>query len=297
MEHSNLLFVINPHAGGKNKFEITSEIKHCCTGRSLFPHLYETIGVNDKEEILKLMDLLKPRAIIAVGGDGTVNLVGGLLLNSETALGIIPAGSANGLAKDLNIPVNFEEALDIVQNFHTKKIDTLKINGKNCFHLSDLGFNARVVHRFAESNFRGKISYFWYALKEFFSYKFFAYKINSPELNKKGKAFMMVLTNANKFGTNITINPIGVINDGYFEISIIKPFPKIFAPMILFRLISNTISKSKYFKIIRLKKATISNSWKELFHIDGEPVIERSETLEVEILHKSLKVILPKTTG
>ncbi|GAL84641.1 hypothetical protein MYP_1869 [Sporocytophaga myxococcoides] len=295
MEHSNLLFVINPHAGGKNKLEITSEIKQCCTGKSLFPYLYETTGINDKEEILKRMDHLKPEAIIAVGGDGTVNLVGDLLLNSETALGIIPAGSANGLAKDLNIPVNFEEALDIVQDFYTTKIDTLKINGKNCFHLSDLGFNARVVHRFAESSFRGKISYFWYALKEFFSYKFFAYKINSSELKKEGKAFMMVLTNANKFGTNITINPIGIINDGYFEISIIKPFPKIFAPLILFRLISNTISKSKYFIVLRLKKATISNSWKEFFHIDGEPVTERSEKLEVEIIPKSLKVILPET--
>jgi diacylglycerol kinase (ATP) len=295
MEHSNLLFVINPHAGGKNKVEITSEIQRCCRGRSLYPHVYETTGKNDETEIQQLMQQLQPQAIIAVGGDGTVNLVGNLLLNSEVALGIIPAGSANGLAKDLHIPLDFEKALDVVQNFHTKKIDTLKINGRNCFHLSDLGFNARVVHKFAESNFRGKITYFWYALKEFFTYKFFAYKIHSPELKTKGKAFMMVFSNANKFGTNITINPVGVINDGFFEISIIKPFPKIFAPIILLQLISNTISKSRYFKLFRLRKATISNSWKELIHIDGEPVRENSKKLEVEVMPQSLKVILPNS--
>ncbi|MFN3404489.1 MAG: diacylglycerol/lipid kinase family protein [Cytophagaceae bacterium] len=288
----NLLFVINPIAGGRNKEIITSEIKGCCREVQLFPHVYETTGKNDHQEILKQIEELRPDAVIAVGGDGTVNLVGNVLVGTDIPLGIIPAGSANGLAKDLNIPLDFDEAIDVITSYNPRAIDTLIVNGRNCFHLSDFGFNARVVKRFSESIRRGKLSYLWYGLLEFFTYHFFEYRIVAPNQEYAGRAFMMIITNANKFGTNIAINPLGTIDDGTFEISIIKPFPKILAPYILYHLLRNSITTTKYYRVFRCKQVTILNKHRESFHIDGEP-IDLGTTIHVKINPGGLKVLLP----
>ena len=139
---------------------------------------------------------------------------------------------------------------------------------------------------------RGKISYVWFAFKEFLVNKNFGYKIESPILTYEGEAFMINISNTNKFGTNAAINPLGDREDGYFEISIIKPFPKIFLPKILFQLFNNTIHYSRYYKIIKCKRAIIYNKADESFHIDGEPVTI-NEKIEVEIFPKGLKVLIP----
>ncbi|HEY8401600.1 MAG TPA: acylglycerol kinase family protein, partial [Cytophagaceae bacterium] len=164
---SKLLFVINPISGGTSKETLEESIYDFCQSHSINPNIYFTTGITekDKENLLSIQQQYQPDAIIAVGGDGTINLVAGQLVNTPTPIGILPAGSANGLAKDLDIPENIEEALQVIYRFNIKKIDTLKINDINCFHLSDFGFNARVCHRFADSLWRGKLSYVWFGLQ------------------------------------------------------------------------------------------------------------------------------------
>lgn len=287
-----LFFVINPIAGGRDKGDLTKQVKSLCGESTISCQIYETTGKDDKENISKYFNEVPFDAVVVAGGDGTVHMVGEHLVKSGIPLGILPAGSGNGLAKDLDIPIDIPQALDVVKAFKPKKIDTLKINGIDCFHLSDLGFNARVCHRFAESILRGKISYAWFAFQEYFKYKPFSYLIETPNNIYKGKAFMMAISNATKFGTNASINPLGEIDDGFFEISIIKPFPKILAPHIMVQLFKNRITRSPYYKIIRCKKATIYNLENESFHIDGEPV-QLGKKLEVEIVPKGLEILLP----
>lgn len=289
-----LLFVINPNAGGKsrNKADIPQALKEFCKENNYDFHIYLTTGNNDKEEINKLCSELTPDAVIAGGGDGTVNLVGEVLINSTIPLGIIPLGSANGLAKDLNIPENLSEALNLIKEFTPHAIDCLKVNGFNCFHVSDFGFNARVVRRFSQSILRGKLSYVWYGLLEFFFFEPFFYVIETGHKKMEGSAFMMTVTNANRFGTNANINPTGQIDDGYFEISIIKPFPKIHSFAILYRLFNNSLHKSKYNQVIHCKEAVIYNKEDTSFHIDGEPV-QLQEKIAIKIVPKGLKILSP----
>lgn len=288
-----ILFVINPISGGKSKGDLEQAIRAFCNVHAITYKIYCTTGSpEDKNTIKSILEQFDADAIVAGGGDGTVNLVGSILVGTPVPIGILPAGSANGLAKDLGIPEDVEDALSVIARFHSKKIDTLKINQRNCFHLSDFGFNARVCHRFADSFLRGKISYIWFGLQEFFSFTPFPYKIETPISVYEGCAFMMTVTNANKFGTNASINPLGEIDDGFFEISIIKPFPKLASLGILYRLMNNTIYKSPYYKIIRCKKAIIHNKMNESFHIDGEPV-ELGEKIEVNIVDKGLNVLMP----
>jgi diacylglycerol kinase (ATP) len=289
-----MLFVINPGSGRKNKKQdkALGSISDFCYKNKLPFETYLTMGKDDHDEIRKIIADFNPESVVAVGGDGTVNLVSSLILNSGTSLGIIPAGSANGLAKDLGIPLRLEQALEVIRDGQIHAIDTLSINGNNCFHISDFGYNARIVRRFASSSLRGKILYLWFGLIEFFSLKPFHYLLEHDGQKLEGDAFMIIITNANKSGANVNVNPLGENDDGFFEISIFKPFFKLKFPVILYRLLNNTIYKSKYNIVLHCREAAINNIENTSVHIDGEPV-ELSKMIRVKILPKALKVIVP----
>ncbi|MFN6945947.1 MAG: diacylglycerol/lipid kinase family protein [Cytophagaceae bacterium] len=286
------LFVLNPIAGGRRKDDVPAMLDEFCKEHNILYNIIKTTGKEDHLRIEEQILQNKYDAVVAIGGDGTVNLVGNVLLGKNIPLGILPLGSANGLAKDLNIPQELPDALNVLPRFRPKFIDTLKINGYNAFHLSDLGFNARVIHRFAKGLLRGKLSYIWYGIQEFFTFTPFNYTILTPISRYEGDAFMMIISNASKFGTNVAINPLGDIRDGYFEISIVKPFPKLHSFHIMYYLLSDKIHRSKYYKVIRCKHAVIFNKDNESFHIDGEPWLP-VEKIEIDIHPKGLKVLLP----
>jgi YegS/Rv2252/BmrU family lipid kinase len=288
------LFVLNPISGGKKKDRLIPLIYDFCKNNSIHQTVFTTTGNgNDKARLRELILENSLDAVIAVGGDGTVNFVGEILVTTGIPLGIIPMGSANGLARDLGIPEDPAAALDLIKNFHIHPIDTLKVNGIHCFHVTDFGFNANIVRRFHKSLLRGKISYGWYGIQEFFSFRPFAYTIKTDQFIIQGKAFMITVTNANRFGTNVNINPLGEIDDGFFEISIIKPFSKFKSFEILYHLFSNSIHRSNYNRVIRCKFAEIHNLDKTSVHIDGEPVAFK-EQIDIEIIPKGLQIIMPK---
>jgi diacylglycerol kinase (ATP) len=291
-QRKHILFVINPIAGGKDKTSLRETILFYFEKKNIHSSFYFTTGKEDYKELKKIFSPETTDAVVAVGGDGTVNLAGKLLVGTRVPLGIVPHGSANGLAKELGIPEELEGSLNLIRKFRTHPIDTLKINGHDCFHLCDFGYNARVVHRFAESVLRGKISYVWYGMQEFFTFRPFSYHIRTPLLEYKGKAFMIIITNVHKMGMNVNINPLGEIDDGLFEITIIKPFSRFLGPFIFKKLRKGELYKSRYNKIIKCREAVIFNKDNESFHIDGEPV-NLGEKIEVKIVPKGLYILRP----
>jgi diacylglycerol kinase family enzyme len=173
-----------------------------------------------------------------------------------------------------------------------RNIDTITLNGHPSIHLSDLGFNALVVNRFCSGETRGPGSYAWIAMQEYMSYEPKSYRIETDSESFEGPAFMVTIANANAFGSNASINPEGILNDGRFEICLIEPFPKAAGIGILYKLYTDSIDTSVYTRRISCKRATIYNLEHELLHVDGEPV-DLGELIEVKMHPKSLKVILP----
>ena len=288
-----ILFVINPIAGDIDKADLEEEIIRICEEHNLTPHIYKTTGDRDKEQLKATIAQEQPEAVFAVGGDGTVSLVAALLIGTKTPLGIIPLGSGNGLSKDLKIPQDREEALELIHRHVIRNIDTLDINGHPSIHLSDIGFNALVVKRFSEGETRGPGSYAWIALQEYLGYEPKFYSIKTDTEAFEGEAFMVTIANANAFGSNAAINPSGILNDGRFEICLIERFPKTAAIGILYKLYTDSIDTSVYSRKLTCRSATIYNTSREGMHIDGEPV-ELGEEVRVAIKPRSLKVILPK---
>lgn len=161
-----ILFVINPGSGTKSKIAWEPAIRNYFTSLHHTFDFFLLTGKDDATSLQYWIEKLHPERVIAVGGDGTVSLVAEQLLGTNIAMGILPAGSANGMARELNIPLEANAALDIILHGEIRACDAIRINNKEiCLHLSDLGFNAQLIKYFDQGNLRGKLGYFLQVFK------------------------------------------------------------------------------------------------------------------------------------
>lgn len=282
--------VVNPVSGAIDKSDLIETTALFTTKKKMNFILYETSGEDDVLKIKKLYKTYKPERIIVAGGDGTVKMVSEAMENEDVILGILPAGSSNGLAADLNLPETVEENLVIA--FHNKyiEIDMIVINGKKCFHLSDLGLNAELIKNYKKSDIHGKWGYF---LQAFTTLKDleepFTATITANNKTFECLARMVVIANSQKYGTGIVINPNGAMNDGKFELVILKNLDWI----VLAKIITGNIPlNSEDVEIISTDKATIVTNIPISFQIDGE-YFGYETSLDISILPNKMKVAIP----
>ena len=288
-----LLFVVNPKSGSAYTVNYRGIISEFSEKEDFEWEILETSGKDDPENIRKNIETFHPDSVIAVGGDGTVNMVAVELLGKDINLGIIPSGSANGLAFNLGIPVNFRRALNFNLTSEAGPMDVIKINDCHfCLHLSDVGINARIVKRFEKEGSKGMFGYGKQLFKELREGKtYFTSYIEAPgQRRKKMNAEMIVIANAKSFGTGAMINPTGQINDGQFEIIIIRPYPWWFVFTFTYTAFTGNLHKMKYVKIFSVSEAKITLPQKQECQVDGE-IIPEADLLKVEIVPGALKVI------
>ncbi|MDO8992743.1 MAG: diacylglycerol kinase family lipid kinase, partial [Daejeonella sp.] len=286
-----ILFVINPksgHGGEKN-------LKNLISDRSKsegFDYQLIVMSGDDTERISEKLKQYKPDIVAAAGGDGTINLMAGILANTGIPLAIIPQGSANGMAKELHIPAKTENALEILINGKTQEIDLIRINEKICIHLADVGLNARVVKRFENDAKRGLLTYAKHLFGEMFLLKKYVFNITYDGNTIRRKGVSITFANASQYGTGAVINPKGILDDGKFELVIIKPFPRIKLLSITWKMFMNKLHTSDYVEIISCDKAHVMSSRKTTLQVDGE-VLGKVKEISIESMHKALTVIVP----
>lgn len=230
--------------------------------------------------------------VVAVGGDGTVNEVGRGLIHSSTALGIIPTGSGNGLARYLGMPFKVNKALEVINKGIIKSIDVIKLNDYYSLNVAGVGFDAYISHRFAGKKKRGPLAYMQLISKEFPKYKSDRYTLEIDGEKIELDAFLISFANSSQYGNNFHIAPQARIDDGLIDVCLIKDFPKYTAPALLISLVDQSIDKSKYDKIVKARKVTITHPAPLLGHVDGEPV-DFGKEAEIEIMPLALKVVIP----
>ncbi|WP_447635016.1 diacylglycerol/lipid kinase family protein [Flavobacterium microcysteis] len=286
----NYILVVNPISGDVDKTEIIDEAKKFAAKANIHLVIYETTGKNDESEIQKLQEKNKAERIIVAGGDGTIKMVAEAVENHEVILGILPAGSANGLSVDLNLPDTLEENLEIAFNSDYMEMDMISINGKKSLHLSDIGINAELIKNYENSSIRGKLGYALQAINTLAGLKAPFQAVIETHLGRiETEARMVVVANSQKYGTGVAINPDGVMNDGKFEIVILKNLDLIVFSKILS---GNMPIENGDVEIISTDKAVITTNSPASFQIDGEYCGEVTR-LEVEILPNQMWVAVP----
>lgn len=231
--------------------------------------------------------------VVAAGGDGTINEVARGLTGSNTALGIIPIGSGNGLAHHLKIPLNPVAAIDIVNKRNVKLIDTVHINNQLFVSIAGVGFDARVAKKFAKSRHRGFLSYFKIVSQEYTSYKPKKYMIELADRKFESEALLISFANSNQFGYNTQISPGAKIDDGLIDVCIVKKVPLIELPRIAHLLYWGQIDKSRFVEIIQTDKITVHQKKNREINLDGE-TIKLGKELMIRINPLSLKILAPE---
>lgn len=287
-----MLFVINPISGGKIKQNWTTAITDYCKPLNHSVEFYLLDGKNDIASIDHWIKKLQPDRVVAVGGDGTVTMVAKHLLGLPICLGILPAGSANGMAKELQIPDNINEALNIVFNGTTRSMDVININDQICLHLSDIGMNAQLIKYFEEGNWRGKIGYIRVAMKVLWKKQNMQVIMQTKEMEIKRNAFMVVLANASKYGFGAVINPNSDLYDGLFEVIFIR---KVALKEFLKMWFRPQVFDPKKIEIFHARSLTIETLKKVHFQVDGE-YLGKVNNIKATIMPGKLNVMVPNQT-
>lgn len=286
----NVIMVVNPISGSIDKEVFINTATLFAEKENYNFILYETSGVDDCTQIQALYNEHKPERVLVAGGDGTIKMVAEALEKQDTILGILPAGSANGLSVDLNLPANLEENLTVA--FHNKfmEMDLVSINGIKSLHLSDIGLNAQLVKNYESSETRGKWGYALQAIATLNEQDPpFEVTIKTNKRTITCVARMVVIANSQKYGTGVTINPDGRMNDGKFEIVILKNLDL----LVFGKIITGNIPVDPNdVEIISTDKATIETAVPVHFQIDGEYVGKETK-LDIFILHQQMKVAIP----
>ena len=228
--------------------------------------------------------------VVAVGGDGTVNEVARAIVHSNTALGIMPCGSGNGLARHLLLPMNLRKSLDIINAFDVRDLDYGIINGHPFFCTCGMGFDAFVSQKFAEAGKRGPITYAENILREGLKYKPETYVLEDENGTNQYKAFLISCANASQYGNNAYIAPQASMSDGLIDVIIMEPFDVFEAPQISIDMFNKTLDKNSKIKTFRCKKLHIHRSKPGVIHYDGDPVMT-GEDIDVELQEKGIKIV------
>lgn len=229
--------------------------------------------------------------VVAVGGDGTVNEVARSIVHTNTALGILPCGSGNGLARHLLLPMNLRKAVEVLNECQIHNLDYGIINGYPFFCTCGMGFDAQVSMKFAESGKRGPITYVENVLKEALKYQPETYEIRDEEGVTIEKAFLISCANASQYGNNAYIAPQASMSDGLLDVVIMEPFDVIEAPQLSIDMFNKTLNKNSKIKCFRSKHLFIHRQKPGVIHFDGDPVMS-GEDVEIKLQEKGIKIVV-----
>lgn len=285
-----MIFIVNPISGTQGKKAILKWIDERLD-RTLYEYeVVKTEYAGHATEIAANAVKEGIDIVVAIGGDGTINETARSLIHTNTALGIIPCGSGNGLARHLRIPMDPKAAIDILNENNQIQMDYGKINNIPFFCTCGVGFDAFVSLKFADSGKRGLLTYLENTLHESLTYQPETYEIENEEGTVRHKAFLIACGNASQYGNNAYITPQASLTDGLMDVTILEPFTVLDVPSLSFQLFNKTIDQNSRIKTMRAKKIKIHRNKSGVFHYDGDPIMG-NEDLEVEIVPHGLNVI------
>jgi diacylglycerol kinase (ATP) len=289
-----VLFIVNPVSGvNQSRKSILAEV----AAARFDPEHFEW-EIRLSESAVHVQELSREAAaagvdiIAAVGGDGTLNQVVKGMIGSNATLALVPAGSGNGLARHLGVPIDVDQSIKLIVEGKTQLIDTVNLNDNLFVSIAGVGFDALVAKRFSQVTRRGFFSYFKIVTNEYSYYRPRKYRMEIDGKQVLRQALFVSFANTNQFGYNTIISPEAKIDDGLVDVCIVKKVPLLYAPHVVGLLLTRRIDSSGFVEIIRARNIKLTRNKNRVVNIDGEPV-KLTKDLEISVNPLSLKIIVP----
>ena len=296
MAKKSIAFIVNPISGTQDKESILELIRKHLDAEKFDYQVARTQYAGHAFSLAKAFVEEGRDAVVAIGGDGTVNEIARALVHTPVALGVIPCGSGNGLARHLRIPMEPVGAIKVLNRFDVECLDYGKINDVPFFCTCGVGFDAFVSYKFAHSEKRGMLTYVENALLEGLKYKPDTYEIEIEGETVKYKAFLIACANASQYGNNAYIAPRASMSDGLMDVTIMEPFTVLEAPQIAIQLFNRTLSQNDKIKTFRCKNIHIHRNHPGVVHFDGDPMTAGTD-IHVQLIQKGLNMLVNTQQG
>ena len=286
----SVVFLVNPISGTHSKKELP-ELIDAVLDKELFDYrILYTEYAGHAAEMARQFAAEQTDIVVAVGGDGTVNEVARSLVHTQTALGIIPCGSGNGLARHLCLPMDMGKSIEIINQCCIEQFDYGVINDLPFFCTCGMGFDAFISLKFAEAGKRGPITYVENVLKEGLKYKPETYEVKDDSGTHHYKAFLIACANASQYGNNAYIAPGATMKDGQMDVIIMEPFNALDAPQIAADLFMKTLGNNSKIKTFRTSHLEIHRKAPGAIHYDGDPLMTDAD-IDIHIEHLGIRIV------
>ncbi|MFZ1805980.1 MAG: YegS/Rv2252/BmrU family lipid kinase [Cyclobacteriaceae bacterium] len=290
MSDNKVLFIINRYSGTGYSSALEGKILAQCNKKNLEGSIEFTREPGHATTLARMAVDNNFKMVFAVGGDGTMNEVAQGLLHSSVALGIIPKGSGNGLARHLRIPLSIDKALQLLDMKKTIEIDTISINDHLSVNVSGIGFDGHVAGMFARDGNRGLFTYGKLVISQFNKFEAFECQVVLDGVTTKENLFSVSFANSSQFGNNAFIAPTASLCDQLIDVCMINKMNTVQGLQFARKLFNKTITQSKQVRIAQAKKIKITTVKEIPFHIDGETAAATS-SFDIRINPSSLRVI------
>ena len=286
-----ITFIINPISGTVSKSGIPQLIDQMLDKKKFSYEIRETLYAGHAAKIATECKEQGVDVVVAVGGDGTVNEVARSITHSNTALGIIPCGSGNGLGRHLMLPMDIKKDIDILNKCEIHDLDYGIINEHPFFCTCGMGFDAFISMKFAEAGKRGLATYVENVLKEGLNYKPETYRIEDENGTIINRAFLISCANASQYGNNAYIAPQASMRDGMLDVIIMEPFDVLEAPQVAIELLNKTLDKNQKIKTFRTQHIRIHREKPGVIHFDGDPVMTEAD-VDIRLIPGGIKMVV-----
>jgi YegS/Rv2252/BmrU family lipid kinase len=295
LKKKRVRFIVNPKSGGNFRTRLTERmIRHNLDLTRFDYDVYPTRYSGHAIKLAQQCLMEKIDIVAVVGGDGTQNEVGQVLMNTKVMMANIPTGSGNALARKMHIPLHLPEAIQIINTGKPFAIDAIMLNGQAFFMAAGMGYDGKVVQQFDKLPFRGVTSYLTSILSTAFTYKLPTFTIQIDDRKPfTTQAFTVLVTNTGQVGYNVEFCKDCVINDGIFEITIVKEFDRMQIPMLIKEAFWGDIANQPFLESHHCKKLKVTTDSVEALQMDGD-FHGLTNSIEVKAKKEALTYLVPQ---
>ena len=288
-----IVFIVNPKAGTNLQKHIRNSIDNHLNHKKFEYGIWLTKKAGHASKLAKKAVKEGYEYVVAVGGDGSINEVASALVGTKAILGVIPAGSGNGLAMHLGYGRDIDEAIKKLNAAEEKSIDCGTLNGRHFVNIAGVGFDGLVSNMMKGSHWRGFLPYFLKSVEAGLSYTSKPCSIQLDGETLKRNCFAISIANGPMYGYNFQIAPDALLYDGFFEVVILKDAPRWQYFAAIPSMLTNKIYEADFVEHYRAKKVVIRADGEQYIHLDGEGMVI-SEELHFEITPSALRILVPQ---
>ncbi len=290
--------IINPVAGGRRRSLLAAD-RVALVERALATHgmsgtVVLTQAPGHGKELARQAVAAGHSPIVAWGGDGTINEVASQLVRTGIPLGIVRAGSGNGLARELGIPASPDRAIAIAFAGRDRVVDVGEIDGRPFLNIAGIGFDAAMAFEFNRlgGEHRGPLRYTYQVLRAAFAYQGMHYVVETDGRRMEPHALVIAIANLAQYGANVVIAPGAKPDDGLLDVVTVEKRGTLGRLGLAPRVFDRTIHKAPGVTMVSTTRVVVRAATPMVFHVDGEPH-EAGTTLEARVLPGALIVRVP----